>query len=78
LQLEIDRLGVTILERIVEGLIEVLDRAGCDPDLEDGGDGEPDADEDRCAFCWSGDAKGRAITLAAKRLRRQPTRTLRG
>lgn len=53
LPVEIDRLGITILEKIVEGLIDVIDRAEADADCEDGGDNEPDPEHDINAFCWA-------------------------
>jgi hypothetical protein len=74
LQLEIDRLGVTILERIVEGLIDVIDQAEGDTDLEDGAESEPDADDGPCAFCWVGGGEGRETAPRRRRQHRASAR----
>jgi hypothetical protein len=70
LQLEIDKIGVTILERIVEALIELLDRAQAEADLEDGGESEPEAGTDPRAFCWAGDDR-RALPAPRQSRRNQ-------
>jgi hypothetical protein len=67
LPVEIDRLGITILEKLIEGLIEVLDRVERDSDLEDGGDAELDPETSPNACRWAGGCEGRDTIRHPKR-----------
>jgi hypothetical protein len=74
LQLEIDGLGIRILEALAEGLIDILDRAAGDTDIEADTDDEPaqspvgPVNQNLWAFGGQNDAK--PLARRARRLAR--------